>query len=84
MTEDEAKVKRCCGPPAAAHAVFYRSAGTSMGATPMFCIGSSCMAWRVTGSKFKDACTGQLSGRDLTGNGQWIETGFCGLAGTPS
>jgi hypothetical protein len=49
------------------------------------CIGSACMAWRkVPGaSKFKDARTGQLSDRDLTGHGTWVYEGFCGLAGAP-
>lgn len=46
------------------------------------CIGSACMAWRKTGNaKFKDAQTGQLSDQDLSGHGEWIYDGYCGLSG---
>ena len=74
MTEDEAKTKACCGPLVGyAHSDSYK------------CIGSACMAWRkIPGaSKFKDARTGQLSDRDLTGHGTWVYDGFCGLARAP-
>lgn len=47
------------------------------------CIASDCMAWRKSGSLFRNAATGALTERDLTGNGQWIDTGHCGLAGVP-
>jgi len=47
------------------------------------CIASACMAWRKTGSKCKNR-QGQISDRDVDGTGQWIEVGYCGLAGGPS
>lgn len=77
MTEDEAKAKWC--PMRVPNGSTIDSPKTAS------CIGSSCMAWRkIPGaSKFKDARTGQLSDRDLTGHGTWVYDGFCGLAGAP-
>lgn len=77
MTEDEAKMKTCCGPEGTGYA-------NDQPLPARYCIASACMAWRKTGSKFKDARTGHLGDRDLTGHGAWIDTGFCGLAGSPS
>jgi hypothetical protein len=92
MTEDEAKMKWCPfvrSPQAVATNVDVAMVGgcnrDDLGHRfeRMNCIASACMAWRCNGSKFKDAKTGHLSDRDLTGHGAWIETGFCGLAGAP-
>lgn len=46
MTEDEAKKKMCCGPPAVAAATYWR--GQAACDAPMHCIASECMAWRTS------------------------------------
>lgn len=87
MTEDDAKTKWC--PFARPGQVQPADCGEIRGNrfmdgsidTGALCIGSACMAWRKTGAKFKDARTGRLSDRDMTGHGTWIDDGYCGLAG---
>jgi hypothetical protein len=86
MTEDEAKTKACCGPPAVAAAAYYR-AGVACDA-PMHCIASACMAWRVRHQWLDNA---QQEPSWVTyapyafepGPGQERDHGFCGLAGDP-
>lgn len=70
MTEDEAHTKRCCGPPAVAHATYWKG-GAAVEDTPALCIASTCMAWR-----WKPAVNraGEPSGH---------HKGHCGLAGPP-
>lgn len=79
MTEEEARKKLCFRA-----ATFGASQQLSNGPGPL-CVATDCMAWRKIpgGSKFKDARTGRLSDCDQTGNGTWIESGYCGLAGRP-
>ena len=43
MTEDEAKKKRCCGPQYCGH-----GRRNTDDIYDMWCVGSLCMAWRVT------------------------------------
>lgn len=92
MTEAEAKTKWCpfarvagqMGGEAEGTSFNRWTSGAAGGAAdPAACIGSACMAWRKTGAKFKDGRTGQLSDRDMTGHGKWIDVGYCGLAGAP-
>lgn len=68
MTEEEAKMCACCGPPAVANAILLAS--PHLLAKPLnnlgMCIGRSCMAWTWHST-----------------NGLGIRTGFCGLAGKP-
>lgn len=78
MTEDEAKTKWC--PFSREHGGVNRLGGPFPGTE---CLGSACMAWRKTGEKFRDAHTGRLHDRDMTGHGHWIQDGYCGLAGAP-
>lgn len=70
MTEDEAKGKACCGPPATAAATLLArkdvSATPLEGTTMGLCIASRCMAWRW-----------RPYPRGVTGPGD----GYCGLAG---
>lgn len=91
MTEDEAKTKWC---PFARQAALLsretgecatanRDGGNHYGVDNVNCIGAACMAWRVTREQFRDATTGALSDRNLSGNGQWVKDGYCGLAGAP-
>jgi len=87
VTEEEAKTKWC--PHAVASHTDPRAQtgyarpelGLPADTFLHCCIGSACMAWRKTGAKFKDARTGRLSDRDMTGHGTWIDEGYCGLAG---
>jgi hypothetical protein len=97
MTEDEAKTKWCpfvnavvatsrSVNPAGNRTVNAEEGGKVYPVTAhTTCIGSDCMAWRKSpgDAKFRDARTGQLHDRDLTGNGTWVYTGYCGLAGEP-
>jgi hypothetical protein len=79
MTEDEAKTKACF------QAATFGGSQQLAAVTGPFCIGSACMAWRGAGKvMFRDARTGKITDRDLTGHGQWIQTqGYCALAGQP-
>jgi hypothetical protein len=67
VTEDEAKITRCCGPEGCGKVertdLVYNQADTEcVGFTTLrFCVGNACMAWR------------------WTGNATW--DGYCGLAG---
>lgn len=45
MTEDEAKTKWCCGPPAMVNQTINHAAGNT-NKEPLKCIGSACMAFR--------------------------------------
>lgn len=92
MTEDEAKTKWCpfiriTPETENRHAVTNRElrALEPTGPVVTSCIGSACMAWRSTGeAMFRNAATGTLTDRDLTGHGEWVRpSGFCGLAGVP-
>ena len=82
MTEDEAKTKWCCGPPAAA----FGSVMGSLIKNPkdvvpgLMCQGSVCMAWRWKAERVVsiDGMTQQRTER-LTGEFSRTE-GFCGLA----
>lgn len=69
MTEDEARTKVCCGPPAISAAIV--STGAAMSGVPIeakgpLCVGSACMAWRWSNPA--------ASADDR-------RHGFCGLAG---
>lgn len=73
MTEDEAKLMRCCGPEGCG---VVGNPDYEGGPCSRWCIGSACMAWRwidKAGTK-----------EDGTANyyaGSW--KGYCGLAGKP-
>jgi hypothetical protein len=46
------------------------------------CIASECMAWRK-GPQIGINRRGEKVDRDLNGDVQWHDTGYCGLAGKP-
>jgi hypothetical protein len=88
MTEDEAKTKGCCGPVGCGHQDFERNTyidvqNSSIGNTVMkttafpigtrVCIGSACMAWRVTKAVYATR----------EGGTETVSGGFCALAGKP-
>jgi hypothetical protein len=50
---------------------------TISGNMPGKCLGSRCMAWRKIDSKYKDR--GHYYSLDMTGTGEWIQDGVCGL-----
>ena len=88
MTEDEAKTKWCpfsriTGATESHHAMDNRGDPVDAMRVPGLCLGSACMAWRGSGDvMFRDARTGKITDRDLTGHGQWVQTqGFCGMVG---
>lgn len=80
MTEDEAKIKWC----PMIHYPIWNEASTSGGNDPRdgngCCIASNCMMWRVSIKQYLDK--GKLYNKNLTGTGNWMENGCCGLAGT--
>lgn len=59
--------------------------GMAMGGTlePCMCVASKCMAWRK-GPTIGVGPNGEKHDRDLDGRTTWLETGYCGLAGSPS
>jgi len=76
VTEIEALQSACIGPENCGRKADMPIRGR-------FCIGSACkMGWRKTGSKCRDL-KGNLVDRDLDGTGNWIDVGYCGLAGAP-
>lgn len=97
LTEEEAKTKRCqesFGPPlspdgnaavASQHSVF-----SAVQTSPMFCVGSACMAWRwkIEGGQMMVAPApagfNQAHAVPVPGTGQPSTThGYCGKAGRP-
>lgn len=82
MSEDEANLKRCCGPSDCGH-----ENDIGPGGPGRYCIGSACMAWRWR------VMRPQIGGSYPVGGGQPTiiygppETskteGYCGLAGEP-
>lgn len=73
MTEDQARLTRCCGPEGCG--------GNSANEADRYCIASACMAWRNAAPLFiynADPYTGYIEEVPGTGAG-----GFCGLAGQP-
>ena len=46
FTEEEAKTKRCCGPPHCGKVDTDEVAQRFSEPRPSYCIGSACMAWR--------------------------------------
>jgi hypothetical protein len=81
MTEDEAKTKACCGPPA----VFLMMA-INAGIEPKVgdgnCFGSSCMAWRWTVAQGVKLERHEFDG-SVTDQTPVQGHGYCGLAGKP-
>lgn len=87
INEDEAKQRRCCGPEGCGckKPDSYHEDGNDViiiSNTERYCAGPDCMGWRKSGSKFKDN-QGKLHDRNLTDMGEWIDVGYCGLAGKP-
>lgn len=86
MTEDEAKMMQCCGPEGCGYF-------NDQPRPARWCVGSSCMAWRVDGERrvpgtvgeiasyIKEHNVGALSALGATSRTE--RTGFCGLAGSP-
>lgn len=83
MAHAETDVVHCCGPEGCG-LVRMRNPGLvspdDMGRTERLCIGSKCMAWRKTGQVGRGP-NGERRDRDMDGRTQWIDTGYCGLAG---
>ncbi len=85
MTEDEAKTKDCCGPPADAWAriaLHHIEAGWAefLRDRPK-CTASACMAWRVNE---RDPTYRAQADREYERTGKRLDPpGFCGLAGAP-
>lgn len=76
MTEDEAKGKACCGPPAVANAIYWKG-DAPVEDSPMKCTGSACMAWRWTSVRSPPS-KGHPHGSTI------VHGGFCGFANAPS
>lgn len=80
MTEEEAKTKRCCGSDTcgvcSTTEKIEMQNGSVVHVALRMCIGSACMAWRVTpqSTEIKE------NGRVQT---TIAPTGYCGLAGKP-
>lgn len=91
MTEDEARLSRCCGPEGCG--------GNSTNGSGRYCLESFCMAWRQTTpassalaavsvdgktrrplKSAHEAQAYRLSGWNIEGQ---APQGFCGLAGQP-
>ena len=87
MTEDEAKTKWCCGPPASATATYWH--GQAPVETPMRCAGSACMAWRILNVErayYKETGLPVPIGERYVPNTVNLvdeDYGYCGLAGQP-
>lgn len=77
MTEDEAKTKWCCGPPAIVAVIVNHAAGDTS-KEPLKCLASACMAWRV--AKIK---TEVEQGGDTFAHSWTTTVGYCGLASRP-
>lgn len=84
MTEEDAKMKRCCGPG---------GSGETRAFGIRYCIGSACMAWR-TRDRYSHSEESNAEKRPegagwlVADDGGWVrpirtKTGFCGLAGAP-
>lgn len=89
MTEDEAKTKLCCGPPAVAAMALYvdgdmtsrRSMGNATGGALLNCQGALCMAWRPLKRAQAPAVRTSVNPVEDT---DWVVIGgFCGLVGKP-
>ena len=78
MTEDEAALKRCCGPDGCGH--FNDNPFPAR-----WCIGSACMAWRWNDpwtSQTEEGHGGDIVVRLKRKPGE-PKLGYCGLAGAP-
>lgn len=85
MTEDEAKTKWCphvhyTSPSNSERAYSNRPAG---GLDDSLCLGSACMAWRLTVDPTKDWHSEARDGHRER-HGRFVPQGYCGLAGRPA